>query len=306
VQTYTSLSAREERIGRQSTDIITRQVSAVTDDPSFASNDEFDDEGDAKSAKQLAAWLFSAPSDIIRMNVEKRYTDAVALVIRCRAYVLSVLEIMRTPNGALTPIGSRAERGLQAVEQEVPNLASGILRALAKLPISPLFGSESQYRLLRLLVSLGHNYYEQAVHGFSLLQESIFRHMYASTETLLRSSLLMMSDELVDVNTAADTSPIVILSRTFFETLHSSTKSYLHLFAETAEGCDTEFGVYTDHNASASASDNDTTGSKGDSIFPEVVIRLLVRWMKGQLEGFALKIHQQVTVPRHGLYTAVM
>ena len=97
------------------------------------------DESDLHSgAPHLASWLFTAPGDILRMNVEKRFAEGVNLVIRCRAYVASAVDILRTDTGVLTPEGLKAENALNAVESEVMNLANGILRSLAKLPISPV------------------------------------------------------------------------------------------------------------------------------------------------------------------------
>ena len=137
MQTYTSLSTREERIGRQSSDMVLRQMSSAADDALPPGIDEEDADLHSGSS-QLASWLFSAPNDILRMNVEKRYADGVALVIRCRAYVASAIDLLRTDAGGLTSEGLRAENALNAIESEVPNLANGILRSLAKLPISPV------------------------------------------------------------------------------------------------------------------------------------------------------------------------
>lgn len=144
-----------------------------------------------------------------------------------------------------------------------------------------LFGSESQFRLLRLLVSLGFKFYEQAVHGFALLQDSIFRHMYASAEALLRSSVLVQA---ANPSLGSDEhSAVTTLSRMFFEHMHSAVSAYVHLFADAAQGVETEFGVYSEQI------------SRGKAALPEVVMRLLVKWAKTQVEGFAVKLSQQVS-----------
>ena len=117
--------------------MVLRQMSSAADDILPPEVDD-EDSGLHAGASHLASWLLSAPSDILRMNVEKRYADGVALVIRCRAYVASAVDILRTDAGVLTPEGLRAENALNAVESEVTNLANGILRSLAKLPISPV------------------------------------------------------------------------------------------------------------------------------------------------------------------------
>ena len=133
------------------------------------------DSNEDSSRQQLPPWLLSAPSDIPRLSVEKRFPDAVALILRCRVSIRSIVESAEAGKGDHL-LKQRAEEALDLVEREVPAVVQGILKALSRLPISPLFGSESQFRLLRLLVALGEDNYSQAVQGFAILQvhEPIF------------------------------------------------------------------------------------------------------------------------------------
>ena len=139
MQTYTSLSTPEEKIVRQSSDFLTKQrehLKSTVGDIDDMVGEDVDDAEDGQT--QLASWLLTAPSDIMRMCVEKRFIEAVSLVMRCRAYVSSVLEVTRGAEGALNPVGHRAQSALRAVEDTVNHLADGILKSLAKLPNSPV------------------------------------------------------------------------------------------------------------------------------------------------------------------------
>lgn len=211
---------------------------------------------------QLVNWLFTAPNDIVRMGVEKKYSDAVGLALRCRAYVANILQVTR---GKSSPVAESASAGLAEVEARVPALADDILRSLLKLPLSALFGNTSQYLLLKLLIALGESYYEKAVHGLSLMQEGAFRQMYASADAAVRSSSVIEATNADSIGIAA----VDTISHCFFDKLQQTINAFLHLFAGAVDGADSK-------------------------AIPELVCKLLVRWVKALLKAFAAKIHYQV------------
>ena len=118
------------------------------------------------------------------------------------------------------------------------------------------------------------------MHGFALLQDSIFRHMYASAETLLRSSVLVQAQNIS--RRTDEHSAVTTLSRMFFETMHAAITAYVQLFIDAAQGVETEFGLYSEKI------------SRGKFILPDVVMKLLIKWVKSQVEGFIVKLSQQV------------
>lgn len=107
--------------------------------------------------------------------------------------------------------------------------------------------------------------------------------MYASAETLLRSSVLVQTATLS--RGSDEHAAVTTLSRMFFEIMHSAVTAYVHLFADAAQGVETEFGVYAEHTP------------RGKFVLPEVVMKLLVKWVKAQVEGFTVKLSQQVFLP---------
>ena len=106
--------------------------------------------------------------------------------------------------------------------------------------------------------------------------------MYASAEALLRSSVLVQASSLSRVGD--EHAAVTTLSRMFFENMHSAVTAYVQLFADAAQGVETEFGVYPEPS------------SKGKTLLPELVMRLLVKWAKAQVEGFTVKLTQQVAL----------
>ena len=64
--------------------------------------------------------------------------------------------------------------------------------------------------------------------------------------------------------------------------MHTAITAYVQLFIDAAQGVETEFGLYSEKI------------SRGKFILPDVVMKLLIKWVKSQVEGFIVKLSQQV------------
>jgi len=146
--------------------------------------------------------------------VEQQYSNAVAVVIRTRAYVESMGDIH---NKYSVAENAQALDILKEINQKSNLLANTIKKSLLNLPNSPLWGANEQQKRLKLLIALGK--FNMAAAGFSQSQVLAIR-------KVLKASSESSSGSGDVFNVVTD------LSVAFFQSLLQATRCFFELFNE--------------------------------------------------------------------------
>jgi len=192
----------------------------------------------AEARSSLPVWLTRAPEDLSQFIVEQQYSKAVLIIMKCRAYVISINKDLGKENAAYTrhytmssdssdnnnalaaqsAVNAAAAIRTQALIELLEkidilcsHLALTIERSIMNLPNSSLWGKVEQNKLLRLLITLEE--FDMAVEGFANSKIKSVQNALARVD-VTDDTLLFASD----------------LSSSFFSFLLDACRSFQELF----------------------------------------------------------------------------